>query len=183
MKQYLILLFLLPITAQAQNANQIKSRKITEVVTTIVSETDDAENRKIHEIYDRRGRLTDRKVYRKDGTLRFHKTIEYLDKKGSFVETIFNIENGKTKTSTTTFDKWGNDISFIRKDEAGLLQERRTKTFDKQGKIILDETFGPKEELMKKTTYQYDFRDMLLQKETRDGSGKIIESIQNEYVY
>lgn len=184
MKYILICLLLYPVTFFAQGSKQIQNRKIKEIVTVEFNAYDDAENRKIHEWYDAKGRLIERKVFNTGDTLRFHKIIEYTDRYGSYIETIMDIRTGKPKSGLkVVFNKWHDETENTRLNQDGKTVERKVSAYDAHGKLLKEVYYGDSDSLRKSIEYTYDHKGMLIKKEVRDKNGQTIEMKQLTYTY
>lgn len=170
--------------AFSQGSGQIRSRKIKEIITIEFKEENGAESRKIQEQFDKKGRLIERKVYRSNGELRFHKKIQYLDRFGSNQETVFDLPSGKVKSVTRTwFNKWHEEIKMEKCDGQGTIDQSKVWEYDKKGKLIHQVTFGKEGKILQTRTLKYDIRGMILSDTTTDAFGKVIEQTSLEYTY
>lgn len=184
MKNIFVIFFLLPIVALPQGSEQIRNRKIKEIVTIEFHQENEDENRKVHDLYDKKGRLIERKVYRSNGELRFHKKIQYLDRNGSNEEIIFDLPSGKVKSITIRhFNKWENEVKMEKRDGQGRVDQSKVWEYDKKGRLMRLVTYGQNGLVISTRSLVYDKKGMILSDSTVDPQGKVIEQTTLQYTY
>lgn len=179
-----LILSLLPLLLSAQGGEQIKNRRIKEVVTVEFNDQKTDECRKIHEWFDKKGRLIERKVFKQTGELRFHKRIKYVDRWGSNVEEVIDPNNGSIISAViSSYDRWRNLIRQEKKNDKGLVEQVKVWEYTKKGKLSKSTVLDSKGEIVMVKTFTYDFKGMIISEVITDGKGKLIESKNVEYIY
>lgn len=165
----------------AQGSQQLRDRKIGRMVTTIV----DIRNGKKQErltcaTYDRKGRLVELKEMDKDSTILNWELYEY-DRKGNEICFIEKNNAGKElKKFLRTFDKWKHEKTQMTW-EKGELKEISTSAYDRNGNKIEEQITDANHQLIKSIRYEYDNQDLLIKRIIKNSEGEIIYSKEVQY--
>jgi hypothetical protein len=176
--------------AIGQSKKQVREYKIKSVSETKVSYENGTESsRYIREklAWDAKGKLILEERFQQDGSLQYRETFlykgdklieetqEYPKKKRSsdkseYLKTV-NTFKGEDKVIEEDFDRDNNVIV------------KRISTFNRFGDKIEEIEYSPKDEILSKTTFQYDKRGLKTEKLTTDAAGAPQVKIIYEYTF
>jgi hypothetical protein len=181
----------------AQSKKKIKELKIkssTENVTLYKDGKATATYKSDYQVFDKDGNTILEMEYNQDGTVKRKETHQYVgeNKTEEIVEhpsggTDNGDDNGppkKYKKTTWKYDSYGNKIEEDEYDAAGTLQGKKTYVYaPKGGHLLFEMEYDSKANLLKKTAYGYDDKDLKTEKKIYGPNDVLEKSITYTYTY